>query len=117
MRSPSAPTAILLTVFCLTTSVFAQTQAIQIKTICVDGAPVIGATCSLTIGEHQSSLITPGTTASPRSLDDLSVSCVKGNASATGQFSSRRNGGLWGKLAAWGGMDQILNWNDLDQLD
>jgi hypothetical protein len=118
MRCRSAPTAIIvLAVFSLTTPVFAQTQAIQIKTICVDGSPVIDATCSLTIGQQQSSLITPGTTTVPKSLDDLMVSCVKGNTSATGQFSSRRSGGLWGKLAAWGGMDQILDWKDLDQLD
>ncbi len=50
MRSPSAPTTIIvLAVFFLTTPVFAQTQAIQFKTICVDGSPVIGATCGLTI--------------------------------------------------------------------
>jgi hypothetical protein len=118
MRYLSAPTTIILLVApFLTTPVLAQTQSVRIETICVDGSPVIGAACSLTIGQHQSRLVTPGATAVPKSLDDLLVSCLKDKAAASGQFSSRRNGGTWDKLAAWGGLDQVLNWGDLDELD
>jgi hypothetical protein len=95
----------------------AETQTISIKTICVDGNPITSAACTLKVGNSVSQLVTPATANVPKSTEDLSVSCVKGGSSATGLFTSRRAGGTWGKLAAWGGMDQMLNWKDLDQLD
>jgi hypothetical protein len=115
MQKLSKPTTIVLLAV-LSTPVSAQTQTIQINTVCADGTAVVGAMCTLSLGETKTSLLTPGTASVPKSSDDLLVSCVKGSASAEGQFSSRKNGGTWGKLAAWGGMDQIMNWKDLDQL-
>jgi len=110
-------TAVSVSLFAASSAATAQTQTISIKTICVDGSPITGATCTLKVGNSVSQLVTPGTANVPKSTDDLSVSCVKGGSSATGLFTSRRAGGTWGKLAAWGGMDQMLNWKDLDQLD
>ncbi len=110
-------TVVSASLLATTPAAAAQTQTISIKTICVDGNPVTGAACTLKVGNSVSQLVTPGTGNVPRSTEDLSVSCVKGGSSATGLFTSRRAGGTWGKLAAWGGMDQMLNWKDLDQLD
>jgi hypothetical protein len=95
----------------------AQSQPISISTKCVDGKPVVGASCTLKLGSSEFNLITPGQVMIPKSTEDLSVTCNKGQASASGVFASRRNGGTWGKLAAWGGMEQMLSWPDLNQLD
>ena len=110
-------TAVSVSLLAASSAATAQTQTISIKTICVDGSPITGAACTLKVGNSVSQLVTPGTANVPKSTDDLSVSCVTGGSSATGLFTSRRAGGTWGKLAAWGGMDQMLNWKDLDQLD
>ncbi len=110
-------TAVSVSLLAASPAATAQIQTISIKTICVDGSPITGAACTLKVGNSVSQMVTPGTANVPKSTDDLSVSCVKGGSSANGLFTSRRAGGTWGKLAAWGGMDQMLNWEDLEQLD
>ncbi len=78
-----------------------KNQPVSITSVC-EGAPVMGASCTLMNDKGTWYVQTPGSVMIQKAYGDLAVDCKKEQAVASGKFQSKSNGGVWGNLLAGG---------------